>query len=216
LNNACLLIIDCEQSGEGPMSNCRIASLIGSSAARLRGGAMLRRFAGRQEGAAAVEFALVAAPFLALVFAIMESALVFFAGQALETAAADSARLIMTGQAQTQGYTEGTFKKAICDRIVALFNCEGELKVDVKSYPKFADAKLSKPIDKGNLDISDFGYNPGGPSQITVVRLVYSWPIFVSQLGLNLTDIAGGKRLLMATVVVCNEPFSGTTTSSCS
>jgi Flp pilus assembly protein TadG len=198
------------------MNNCSIASLIGSSAVRLRGGALLRRFARRQEGAAAVEFALVAAPFLALVFAIMETALVFFAGQALETVAADSARLIMTGQAQTQGLTEQTFKEAVCAKIVALFDCEGELKVDVKSYPKFADAKLSKPIDKGNLDISDFGYNPGGPSQITVLRLVYQWPIYASQLGLNLTDLTGGKRLLMATVVVCNEPFTGTTTSSCS
>jgi Flp pilus assembly protein TadG len=216
LNNACLLIIDCKQSGEGPMSNCRIASLIGV-AVRLRGGALLRRFARRQEGAAAVEFALVAVPFLALVFAIMETALVFFAGQALETAAADSARLIMTGQAQTQGYTEQKFKEAVCARIVALFNCEGGLKVDVKSYPKFADAKLPKPIDdNGNLKTSDFGYNPGGASQITVLRLVYEWPIQISQFGLNLTDLPGGKRLLMATVVVCNEPFTGTTTSSCS
>ena len=47
--------------------------------------------------------AMVAAPFLALVFAILETAIVFFAGQTLETAAADSARLIMTGQAQTTG-----------------------------------------------------------------------------------------------------------------
>ncbi len=42
-------------------------------------------------GAAAVEFALVAVPFLALTFAMMETAFVFFAGQTLEAAAADSA-----------------------------------------------------------------------------------------------------------------------------
>ena len=66
----------------------------------------LRRFRQREDGAAAVEFALIATPFLALTFAIMETAGVFFAGQALETATADSARLIMTGQAQTQGFTQ--------------------------------------------------------------------------------------------------------------
>ena len=65
---------------------------------------VFRRFARQQDGAAAIEFGLVAAPFLALVFAIMETAMVFFAGQALETATADSARLIMTGQAQTAGH----------------------------------------------------------------------------------------------------------------
>ena len=41
-----------------------------------------------------VEFGLVAVPFLGLTFAILETALVFFAGQTLETAVADSARLI--------------------------------------------------------------------------------------------------------------------------
>src|ERR1700694_3161527 len=60
----------------------------------------------REDGAAAVEFALVAAPFLAVLFAIMETALVFFAGQYLETLAADSTRLILTGQAQTQGWSQ--------------------------------------------------------------------------------------------------------------
>ena len=64
----------------------------------------MRRFARGDDGAAAVEFGMVAAPFLALMFAIMETALVFFAGQTLETAVADSARLIMTGQAQSQSF----------------------------------------------------------------------------------------------------------------
>jgi Flp pilus assembly protein TadG len=177
---------------------------------------VLQRFARRQEGAAAVEFALVAAPFLALMFAIIETALVFFAGQALETAAADSARLIMTGQAQTQGYSEAKFKEAVCARIYGLFNCTGELFVDVKSYPKFSDASanISKPIDaNGNLKTSEFGYNPGGPSQIVVVRLMYQWQVYVPLLGLNLADTAGSKRLLMATVAFCNEPFTGSSSS---
>ncbi len=81
----------------------------------------------QQDGAAAVEFALVAAPFLAMVFAIIETAIVFFAGQALETAAADSARLIMTGQAQNAGYDQTKFKEAVCAKIYGLFNCNGGL-----------------------------------------------------------------------------------------
>src|SRR6201988_5207923 len=78
----------------------------------------------QQDGAAAIEFGLVAALFLALVFAIMETAIVFFAGQALETAAADSARLIMTGQAQTQGMSQAAFKNAVCAKIYGLFDCQ--------------------------------------------------------------------------------------------
>lgn len=48
-----------------------------------------RRLLRRQDGAVAVEFGLVAAPFLVLVFAIMETAIIFFSGQALETAVAE-------------------------------------------------------------------------------------------------------------------------------
>ena len=73
-----------------------------------------------------------------MVFAIIETAIVFFAGQALETAAADSARLIMTGQAQNAGYDQTKFKQAVCGKIYGLFNCNGGLSVDVKNYPTFA------------------------------------------------------------------------------
>ena len=100
--------------------------------------AAARRFVRQQDGATTVEFAMVAAPFLAMVFAIMETAIVFFAGQALETAGADSARLIMTGQAQTQGFDQAKFKQAVCGKIYGLFNCTGGLYVDVKNYSSFA------------------------------------------------------------------------------
>jgi Flp pilus assembly protein TadG len=169
-----------------------------------------RRIVREQDGATTIEFAMVAAPFLAMVFAIMETAMVFFAGQALETAGADSARLIMTGQAQTQGFDETKFKNAVCTKIYALFNCSGGLYVDVKNYPSFASVNTSKPLDSnGNLQTGGFGYQPGGPGDIVVVRLMYQWPVYVSLLGLNLADGTGGKRLLMSTVAFRNEPYGG-------
>src|SRR5437016_8109004 len=83
----------------------------------LRAPAAIRRLGRREDGAAAVEFALVAVPFLALLFAIIETALVFFAGQYLETLVADSSRLIMTGQVQSQGTTQSQFLNQLCGKI---------------------------------------------------------------------------------------------------
>jgi len=183
------------------------------SAARgkgISGAGKLRRFLRRDDGSAAVEFGLVAAPFLALLFAIMETALVFFAGQTLETAAADSARLILTGQAQTQGLTQETFKDAVCAKIFGLFDCKGGIHVDVKKYTSFATVDLSKPVDSEGKLKTDFTYQPGGPCEIVVVRLLYEFPVYVSLLGFNLSDMAGGKRLLTATSVFRNEPYQGT------
>lgn len=170
--------------------------------------AAVRRLLRRDDGAAAVEFGLVAVPFLALVFAIMETALVFFAGQTLETAAADSARLIMTGQAQTQGLTQATFKNAVCARVHGLFNCASGVYIDVRTYATFSGISVASPVDaNGNL-INSFAYQPGGPGNIVVMRLMYQWPVFVSLLGLNgLSNMSGNNRLLVATVAFRNEPY---------
>lgn len=167
-----------------------------------------RRFARHEEGATAVEFGIVAAPFLGLMFAIMETALVFFASQTLETAVADSARLIMTGQAQQANYSEQQFKDQVCSRIKGLFDCQTKMKIDVKKYDTFGAIDNAKPIGPdGKLQTSNFGYQPGGPGQIVVVRLMYEWPVFASVLNFNLADLSGSNRLLIATAAFRNEPY---------
>ena len=187
-----------------------------------------RRFLRHQKGATAVEFGFVAAPFIALMVAIMETGLVFFATQTLETAVADSARLVMTGQAQEKtvakpnGMTIQDFKKEVCDRLKAMFKCD-DLYLDVQSYTTFGGIDSSIPIDAttGNFtkdaSLKDPDptklppYNPGSAGDIVVVRVMYQWPIYADRLGLYLSNIAGtaahDKRLLTATAAFRNEPF---------
>ena len=169
-----------------------------------------RRFARHQRGAVAVEFGLILLPFLALMFGIMETALVFFADQTLETAVADSARLIMTGQAQTQSLTAATFKNAVCARIYGLFNCSTGVYVNVQTYASFGSITYTPPLDSnGNLVSSNFVYQPGGPGDIVVVQLFYQWPIYVSLMNLgNLSNMSGSKRLLVGTAAFRNEPYN--------
>jgi Flp pilus assembly protein TadG len=175
--------------------------------ARTRAARTLRRFARREDGIAAVEFGIVAAPFLALMFAIMETAIVFFASQTLETAVADSARLIMTGQAQTSGFTQAQFKSAVCAKILGLFDCASGLQIDVRTYTSFSSINSAKPIDaNGNLQ-TNFQYSPGSAGDIVVVRLMYQWPVYVSLLGFSMADLAGNKRLIIATAAFRNEPY---------
>lgn len=175
---------------------------------------VLRRFVRQQDGAAAIEFALVAAPFLALTFAILETAMVFFAGQTLEAAAADSARLILTGQAQTQGFSKADFKTQVCNRIYGLFDCANGVYVDVKNYSTFSAVSTASPVNNGQLDTSNMTYSPGGPGCITVVSLYYQWPIYVSMFSNKLDNLNGGYRLLQATSVFRNEPYGGSNACS--
>jgi len=178
--------------------------------ARLMPLKIARRFARHEDGAAAVEFALVAVPFLALLFAILETALVFFAGQTLETAAADASRLIMTGQAQTAGFSQAAFKQAVCDRLAgAMFDCTNGVYVDVKNYSSFTSISSASPVTNGQFDSSKMAYTAAGPGCIQVVTLYYQWPIYVSLLGNSLANLNGGYRLLVATAVFRNEPYGG-------
>jgi Flp pilus assembly protein TadG len=169
-----------------------------------------RRFARHEGGASTVEFALVLLPFLALMFGIMETALLFFADQTLETAVADSARLILTGQAQSQGLNATTFKNAVCARVYGLFDCQSGVYVNVQTYASFGSISYTPPIDShGHLVTSGFGYNPGGPGDIVVVQLFYQWPIYFTLWDFSdLTNMAGNSRLLVATAAFRNEPYN--------
>jgi Flp pilus assembly protein TadG len=170
-------------------------------------GNILRRFRRNHRGSAVVEFALVAPVFFGLLFAIIELALVFFASQVLETVTQDSARMIMTGQAQTAAYTQAQFKNLVCSKIVVMFDCVNGVSIDVQSYPAFGSVSIADPIDASKNFVPPNNYLPGGPGDIVVVRIFYQWPLIVTGLGFNVANLSGSKRLLTATAAFQNEPY---------
>ena len=170
----------------------------------------IRRFRRNRRGSAAVEFALVAPVFFALLFAIIETGLLFFAGQVLETGTQDSARLMYTHQAYDTGMDETAFKTDLCNRVAVLFNCTGNLanlSVDVQYYAPGTAINLTDPIVSGNLT-GPFTYQvpPPGSVNTVVVRVYYQWPLFVTGLGYNIANLNGSQRLLAATAAFHVEP----------
>lgn len=178
-----------------------------SSMRRLAARILPRRLVRDERGAAAVEFAFIALPFFALIGAIIETSLVFLANQILETAVGDAGRLIRTGQAQQQGFNATQFKTEICNRLYILIDCSG-VSVDVRTSSTFTAASIASPIDaSGKFENANFTYNAGKASEIVVVRAYYEFPLIFSGLGLNLADLANGKRLIGAVTAFRNEPF---------
>ena len=163
----------------------------------------LRRLRRDRNGSAAVEFALVAPMFFALLFAIIETGFMFFAGQVLENAAIDSGRLIFTSQVQAKNMSKAEFQQQICSRTSGLFSCNG-IYPDVRSFAPGSVITLPDPIDSSGAFKEDFVFNPSGSPNTVVVRVFYQWPLFVTRLGYNMANInrgtSEGKRLLAATV----------------
>jgi Flp pilus assembly protein TadG len=172
---------------------------------------LLRRFRHSRRGSAALQFALVAPVFFALLIAIIETAIVFFASQLLETYTQEAARLVLTGQAQNGTYNSQAlflknFQNNVCSNI--LFNCSS-ISIDVKNYDSFGLIAITSQINSsGNFDTSTLTYCPGNAGRIVVVRLFYQWPLFVTGLGYNIANLTGNQRLLQATAVFQNEPFT--------
>jgi Flp pilus assembly protein TadG len=192
-----------------------------SSLARQRWAGALAALRRDEGGVAALQFALVAAPFLALLFAILETALVFWAGQVLQTAVTDTARDVYTGTFQlahatsTPAQTKQDIKAAICTRVVAMFDCATKLTIDVKTYPLSSGfpTTLPSPIvvdSNGNRGVDpNFGqYSNPVPNQIVLVRAIVLYPVYVSLLGSGTSNLNGTTRVLMGSAAFQTEPYN--------
>ena len=159
-------------------------------------------------GATVIEFVLVAAPFLALIFAVIQTSLVFFSQQTLETAAEDTARLIVTNQAQQAGMSQSAFKQAACSQLPSFMDCNN-LMVDVRTADDFADVDTGMPAltydASGNVS-NKWEFEMGGAEQVVVMRLMYQLPVVSAPLGFDVSNMQGGRRLLVATSVFQPEP----------
>ncbi len=178
-------------------------------AGRRTGGGRFRRFGQDASGSSALEFAMVAAPLILLLLAVLQLAVVFFANFMLESATAQGSRMIRTGQAQTQKFDAAKFKNEVCKQLTAPVSCTG-LQIDVRSYSSFAGAAagLTQPLGADGQLKSKFSYDPGKPGDVVVVRAFYTLDIgAVLPTEINLSNMAGGNRLLVATTAFRNEPY---------
>jgi Flp pilus assembly protein TadG len=173
----------------------------------------VRRFCKRyvrcNSAASAVEFALIAAPFVALLVAILQTALVFFASRVLDETAEQASRYIFTGQAQTAGMTQSQFAAYLCQKASTLFGCNNFM-INVQNYSSFASANTSTPtltFDSSGAVTNQWAWSPGSPGDIVIVQVMYQWPVMMGPLGFNLANLANGNRLLISTVAFKSEPF---------
>ena len=168
-----------------------------------------RAFVADRRGATAVEFALIGAPFVALLVALMQTFLVFFAQQLLESVVTQSSRMILTGQAQAQNLSQSQFAQLVCSNVVILFNCNN-LMIDVQVAGAWTSANAGAPsltFDGSGNVTNTWQYNPGNQGDIVVVRVMYQWPVFLGPLGFNLANLPNGNRLIMASTAFKNEAF---------
>ncbi|MCI4679720.1 pilus assembly protein [Rhodoblastus acidophilus] len=175
------------------------------------GRGLLTSFIANRRGIASLEFALIALPFFAILFAIFQIGIVYLADNLLETATEKAARQLLTGQVQNAGLTASQFTSAICPNLPVFFTCPSGVMVDLQDVSSFSSANLSAPTltyDSNGKVTNNWQFQTGGAASILVLRVMYQFPVYLGPLGLNLANLSNGKRLLMSTAVFQVEPYN--------
>lgn len=192
----------------------------------------LARLRGDAGGAAAVEFALVSLPFLALCGAIFQVAFQIWATQNFDRTLQNAVRTIFTGQFQqaNAGQTDATkllaaLKTTMCGpasaTVVNIFNCQA-VKIDVATVSTFSGATPSTPVNAATGTWNTgFGtnYACAAPGTIVIVTAAVQFPTFFNLMGLNTRQFTSGSgagsSLLVSTAVFRTEPYQAAGTSPC-
>ncbi|MDW5316486.1 TadE/TadG family type IV pilus assembly protein [Rhizobium sp. PL01] len=180
---------------------------------------LLRRLFRDKSGTSAIEFALLALPFMMVVFASLETFTAFTAEQLLANATETMARKVRTGQI-TSTTTQEQFRNAFCAEISVLMTCSAteakipsKLFIDVRSFADFSQIPQTIPRKDGDLDTTGFQFAPGGPTTITIVRAYYRWEVITDLVRPYITNLrpAGSSMpkdyLMVATTAFRTESY---------
>jgi Flp pilus assembly protein TadG len=184
-----------------------LVSLIGRSLV-----APLARFWRDDSGVTAIEFGLLATPFFAIIGAILETSIIFLAGQVLDSAVQDASRQIRTGQLQAKNYTIDQFENLICDKLFGLFADCHAMQVRVTTVSNFTNATVVPPVSTTCTTTCPWtmteSFQPGQGSSTVIVQVYYKWPVILRLASFALNDQPDGTRLLGSVQVFRNEPFA--------
>jgi Flp pilus assembly protein TadG len=189
-----------------------------------------RKLARSSDGAAAIEFAILAVPYFLIVFAIIETFVAFAAEQLVTNAVNTLGRELRTGQI-TYNLNRSTtdmditkFRRAFCEEVNIMIQCSEEeiatpnkLYIDARTFTSFAAIPKTIPRKStaaySDIDPTSFKFTPGGPSSINMLRAYYRWQVITDLVRPYITTIrpADGSMpsdfLIVATTAFQNENY---------
>jgi len=167
---------------------------------------LFRKFRKSEDGAAMVEFSMIALPLFVIMGGIFEFTLHFLANGMLDHGVEELARQVRTKQMTADTHTEQSFKQELCGMpALQFFDCS-KLKVDLQEIGSFQ--QMNVPLNgNGSLNSSGFGFSPGGRVTINVLRVFYEWPTFMAFHRISSDEVwSNGNRLMVSSRAFRIEP----------
>jgi Flp pilus assembly protein TadG len=173
------------------------------------GGRLIKRWVRRDDGTTAIEFSLLAIPYLMLTLGIIELSLMFTSASMLEAATSNTARLIRTGQLQQSSEDPAVqleaFREALCRNAAVLIPCDN-IFIEVVNMGGFGSFNNFTPQfdEDGNLVPRPF--DAGGSGDVMMVRTAFQYRMMTPLVGPLLSG-PDGQMLFMSTFVMQTEPY---------
>ena len=181
--------------------------------------ALMRRWRREESGATAVEFAIIAMPFLLLLFGLVSVCLYYFADFSMENATWQAARAVRTGQLQqstgaysgkvTNADRQTALKKAFCDKAFLFTDCNTKAVVIVQSNAGFSSITQPSCTSNGSvINQATAAFNAGGASSVVLVTICYPWDFGGKLPLLTVHNLNNGALLMQASAAFRTEPYN--------
>lgn len=176
-----------------------------------------------ENGASAVEFAMLALPFFLFILAIIGYGLYFFTQTSLDYAVESAARKIRTGEVNTGGtqrsdkqMTVDEFRKLVCQDGQPAIDC-GKLSVIVQHAADWSgispqsctdsNGKMTGSTGSGSDVLSQYS---GEASDVVLVTTCYEWALGNDFSFLKLAGDGGngGPVIMQSTTAFKSEPYN--------
>ncbi len=167
---------------------------------------IFRSFIRNRKGSAAIEFAILALPFMVLIFAIIEIAIMFFVDSGLDAALHKAVRQVRVGTAKTGSWDIARFKTAVCTELSYSFSCADHLKVRAVVVSNMASVSKANPIVNGVLNVTE-DFNIGGSGDYVLIQAYLTWDPVLKLYTFAGGHLSNGSYVLGAAELFKNEPF---------
>jgi len=170
-------------------------------------------------GTTASGFAIIALPFVMLLFGLVSVCLYYFADFSMENATWQAARALRAGQLQqSQGAYAGlttnsdkqqALKKAFCDKAFLFTDCTSKAVVIIQSSTGFGG--ITQPNCTSNgvvISESAAAFNTGSASSVVLVAVCSPWDFGGKLPMLKMGNLANGTLLMQASAAFPTEPYN--------
>ncbi len=154
-------------------------------------------FADDEEGAVAIEFAVLAVPFFLVLVAILEIAVLLTASMQFEHAVDRVTRRVMTAEVANK---EPAIRNSLCGELVFPVDCT-RIRIDYREIADVGAFDLPDPVASGAVNAAAFTFSTTSNPSFFSLRVGYEWPIVMQPFVFFLANLNNDSHFIVGTAL---------------